>query len=197
MQSEGKETTTTVRLEQKLKRYVRTQLKADLSILSENEQKAVRLLASACRIMDDLFLHQVWSKNEEKMKAVLNNASLSLAGNLFVLFCFVCYIDACNLKSNQQNLGVIQCSNLCTEIVEYTAPDECAVCNLASIALPKFVNKQTKQFDFQKVIFYSNLVHYLSLFIYLFVYLLSFFFFSFFFFCLFACMFGCFNSCLK
>jgi ribonucleoside-diphosphate reductase subunit M1 len=49
------------------------------------------------------------------------------------------YKDACNMKSNQQNLGTIKCSNLCTEIIEYTAKDEVAVCNLASIVLPKFV----------------------------------------------------------
>jgi ribonucleoside-diphosphate reductase subunit M1 len=49
------------------------------------------------------------------------------------------YKDACNMKSNQQNLGTIKCSNLCTEIIEYTAQDEVAVCNLASIVLPKFV----------------------------------------------------------
>ncbi len=49
--------------------------------------------------------------------------------------------DACNRKSNQQNLGTIKCSNLCTEIVEYTAPDEVAVCNLASIGLPMFVEE--------------------------------------------------------
>jgi len=49
------------------------------------------------------------------------------------------YKDSCNRKSNQQNLGTIKCSNLCTEIVEYTAPDEIAVCNLASISLSKFV----------------------------------------------------------
>mmetsp|Transcript_50800 Transcript_50800/g.99582 ORF Transcript_50800/g.99582 Transcript_50800/m.99582 type:complete len:854 (+) Transcript_50800:62-2623(+) len=52
---------------------------------------------------------------------------------------YLMYKDACNRKSNQQNLGTIRSSNLCTEIVEYTAPDEVAVCNLASIALPKFV----------------------------------------------------------
>mmetsp|Transcript_36659 Transcript_36659/g.61793 ORF Transcript_36659/g.61793 Transcript_36659/m.61793 type:complete len:829 (+) Transcript_36659:123-2609(+) len=55
-------------------------------------------------------------------------------GNPYILF-----KDACNRKSNQQNLGTIKSSNLCTEIVEYTAPDETAVCNLASIALPRFV----------------------------------------------------------
>lgn len=52
---------------------------------------------------------------------------------------YMLYKDACNLKSNQQNLGTIQCSNLCTEIVQYTDRDEVAVCNLASICLPKFV----------------------------------------------------------
>ena len=52
---------------------------------------------------------------------------------------YMLYKDACNEKSNQKNLGTIKSSNLCTEIVEYTAPDEVAVCNLASIALPKFV----------------------------------------------------------
>lgn len=62
---------------------------------------------------------------------------------------YIMYKDACNLKSNQQNLGVIQCSNLCTEIVEYSAPDEIAVCNLASIALPKFVEDDT--FNYQKL----------------------------------------------
>ena len=49
------------------------------------------------------------------------------------------YKDACNKKSNQKNLGTIKSSNLCTEVVEYTAPDEVAVCNLASINLSKFV----------------------------------------------------------
>eukprot|EP00040_Diaphanoeca_grandis_P025612 m.142138 g.142138 ORF g.142138 m.142138 type:complete len:778 (-) comp30232_c1_seq1:34-2367(-) len=62
---------------------------------------------------------------------------------------YMLYKDACNKKSNQQNLGTIKCSNLCTEIVEYTAPDEVAVCNLASIALSKFADKKSKKFDFQ------------------------------------------------
>jgi ribonucleoside-diphosphate reductase alpha chain len=52
---------------------------------------------------------------------------------------YMLYKDACNEKSNQKNLGTIKSSNLCTEIVEYTAKDEIAVCNLASIALPRFV----------------------------------------------------------
>ncbi len=48
------------------------------------------------------------------------------------------YKDHANIKSNQKNLGTIKCSNLCTEIIEYTSPDEVAVYNLASISLPKF-----------------------------------------------------------
>ena len=59
------------------------------------------------------------------------------------------YKDACNRKSNQQNLGTIKCSNLCTEIVEYSAPDEVAVCNLASIAVNAFVDKEAHTFDFE------------------------------------------------
>lgn len=50
--------------------------------------------------------------------------------------------DSCNRKSNQQNLGTIKCSNLCTEIVEYTSAEETAVCNLASIALPRYVRER-------------------------------------------------------
>ena len=58
-------------------------------------------------------------------------------GNPYMLF-----KDSCNRKSNQQNLGTIKCSNLCTEIVEYTSADETAVCNLASIALPRYVRER-------------------------------------------------------
>ncbi len=62
---------------------------------------------------------------------------------------YLLYKDAANEKSNQKNLGVIQSSNLCTEIMEYTAADETAVCNLASIALSKFVING--RFDHQKL----------------------------------------------
>ncbi len=63
---------------------------------------------------------------------------------------YMLYKDAANKKSNQKNLGTIKSSNLCTEIMEYTAPDEVAVCNLASIALPKFVTEEGT-FDHQKL----------------------------------------------
>ncbi|HWZ22823.1 MAG TPA: ribonucleoside-diphosphate reductase subunit alpha, partial [Cytophagaceae bacterium] len=65
-------------------------------------------------------------------------------GNPYMLF-----KDHCNRKSNQKNLGTIKSSNLCTEILEYTAPDEVAVCNLASLALPKYVIDG--KFDHQKL----------------------------------------------
>ena len=62
---------------------------------------------------------------------------------------YILYKDAANLKSNQKNLGTIKSSNLCTEIMEYTSKDEVAVCNLASLALNKFVIDGV--FDFQKL----------------------------------------------
>ncbi|XP_078179682.1 ribonucleoside-diphosphate reductase large subunit-like [Carex rostrata] len=82
---------------------------------------------------------------------------------------YMLYKDTCNRKSNQQNLGTIKSSNLCTEIIQYTSPTETAVCNLASIALPRFVrekgvpleshpskvvgsaNYQNRYFDFDKL----------------------------------------------
>lgn len=82
---------------------------------------------------------------------------------------YMLYKDTCNRKSNQQNLGTIKSSNLCTEIIEFTSPTETAVCNLASIALPRFVREQgvpieahpsklvgssgskTRYFDFEKL----------------------------------------------
>ena len=62
---------------------------------------------------------------------------------------YLLYKDAANMKSNQQNLGTIKSSNLCTEIIEYSDENETAVCNLASIALPAFVNKDAKTFDYE------------------------------------------------
>jgi len=63
---------------------------------------------------------------------------------------YMLFKDSANRKSNQQNLGTIKCSNLCTEIIEFTSPDEVAVCNLASISLPMFV-KNRESFDFEKL----------------------------------------------
>merc|ERR1712072_1490847 len=68
-------------------------------------------------------------------------------GNPYMLF-----KDACNGKSNQQNLGTIKSSNLCTEIIEFTSKDETAVCNLASIALSRFVVDQNKYSSSERLI---------------------------------------------
>ncbi len=105
-------------------------------------------------------LHNTWGKEfealytkyeqEGKARKVVKARDLWAAiidsqietGNPYML-----YKDACNSKSNQQNLGTIQSSNLCTEIVEYTSADEVAVCNLASIALPRFVDEEKGIFD--------------------------------------------------
>ena len=62
---------------------------------------------------------------------------------------YMLYKDAANIKSNQKNLGTIRSSNLCTEILEYTAKDEVAVCTQAAIALPRFVKEDSNEFDFQ------------------------------------------------
>jgi len=71
---------------------------------------------------------------------------------------YILYKDACNQKSNQKNIGTIKSSNLCTEIVEYSDDKETAVCNLASIALPAFVNEDTKQFDYEKLHYVTKVV---------------------------------------
>ncbi|CAK9261871.1 unnamed protein product [Sphagnum jensenii] len=84
-------------------------------------------------------------ENEGKARKVIQAQKLWFAvleaqvetGNPYMLF-----KDACNRKSNQQNLGTIRSSNLCTEIVEFSSPEETAVCNLASIALPRFVHEK-------------------------------------------------------
>jgi ribonucleoside-diphosphate reductase alpha chain len=82
---------------------------------------------------------------------------------------YLCYKDAANSKSNQQHLGTIKSSNLCTEIMEFTSPDESAVCNLGSLALPKFVENEyithvdditfkTPTFNFEKLRHYTSIL---------------------------------------
>ena len=70
---------------------------------------------------------------------------------------YMLYKDSINKKSNQQNIGIIKSSNLCAEIVEYSEKDQTAVCNLASIALPKFVNKKEKKYNYKKLYEVSKL----------------------------------------
>ena len=70
---------------------------------------------------------------------------------------YMLYKDSINKKSNQKNIGIIKSSNLCAEIVEYSEKGETAVCNLASIALPMFINKKDKKYNFQKLYEISKL----------------------------------------
>ncbi len=90
-------------------------------------------------------------KARELWQAILT--SQIETGNPYIL-----YKDACNAKSNQKNLGTIQCSNLCTEIIEFTSPEETAVCNLASISLPMFVDKKSQTFNHQKLFEITKIV---------------------------------------
>lgn len=93
-------------------------------------------------------------EGEKRARKVINAQDLWLAilnsqvetGTPYML-----YKDACNGKSNQQNLGTIKSSNLCTEIIEFTSPDECAVCNLASVNLSAFVDEGKRVFDYDKL----------------------------------------------
>jgi ribonucleoside-diphosphate reductase alpha chain len=74
---------------------------------------------------------------------------------------YLCYKDAANSKSNQQHLGTIKSSNLCSEIVEFTSPEESAVCNLGSLALPKFVKTDAEghpSFNFEKLRKYTSIL---------------------------------------
>ncbi|KAF9645789.1 ribonucleotide reductase alpha subunit [Thelephora ganbajun] len=107
-------------------------------------------------------LHEVWGREFEELyekyeregraRKIIKAQELwyaILAAQIETGGPFMVYKDACNAKSNQKNLGTIKSSNLCTEIVEYSSPDETAVCNLASIALPTFVSHG--QYDFKKL----------------------------------------------
>ena len=71
---------------------------------------------------------------------------------------YILYKDSANEKSNQQNLGTIKSSNLCCEIIEYSDANETAVCNLASIGLPTFVNEESKTFDYEKLHYVTKVV---------------------------------------
>jgi ribonucleoside-diphosphate reductase alpha chain len=74
---------------------------------------------------------------------------------------YLCYKDAANSKSNQQNLGTIKSSNLCTEIMEYTAKDETAVCNLGSLSLPRFIDTAEdgkKTYNFERLRDYTRIL---------------------------------------
>jgi ribonucleotide reductase alpha subunit len=93
-------------------------------------------------------------ENEGKCRKIVNARDLwfkILDAQMETGTPYLLYKDAANKKSNQQNLGTIKSSNLCCEILEYSDKNETAVCNLASIGLPSFVDEETKQFDYDKL----------------------------------------------
>lgn len=123
----------------------------------ENDQMWSLMRPSECKGLSDCWgktFTQLYTEYEKEKKfkkqiparkvwrAIIN--SQIETGNPFVL-----YKDACNKKSNQAHLGTIQCSNLCTEIIQFSSKNEIAVCNLASIALNKFISHG--KFNFKKL----------------------------------------------
>jgi ribonucleoside-diphosphate reductase alpha chain len=125
----------------------RVEADAEWSLFCPNEAPGLHEVYGA----DFVKLYEKYEREGRARKTVkaqtlwyeILNAQIE-TGNPYML-----YKDAANSKSNQQNLGTIKSSNLCTEIMEYTSPDEIAVCNLASIALPKFI--KNGKFDHRKL----------------------------------------------
>jgi len=102
---------------------------------------------------DFKFLYEKYEK-EGKARKTINARDLWFAildAQMETGTPYILYKDSANKKSNQKNLGTIKSSNLCSEIIEYSDDKETAVCNLASIALPAFVNHKTKTFDYDKL----------------------------------------------
>lgn len=103
---------------------------------------------------DDYKALYIKYENEGRAKRTINALDLwiqILKSQMETGTPYLLYKDKCNEKSNQKNIGVIKSSNLCTEIIQYSDKNETAVCNLASIALPSFVNETTKTFDYKKL----------------------------------------------
>jgi len=100
-------------------------------------------------------------ENQGKSKKIINARDLwfkILDAQMETGTPYILYKDAANKKSNQKNLGTIKSSNLCCEIIQYSDANETAVCNLASIALPSFVNIQTKIFDYEHLHYVTKVV---------------------------------------
>ena len=98
---------------------------------------------------EELYMKYESEKKERKKVKARDLWNAILTSQIEVGMPYLLYKDTCNRKSNQKNLGTIKSSNLCTEIIEYTSPEETAVCNLASISLKKFLkHRDYNSFDF-------------------------------------------------
>ncbi len=132
----------------------RVETDAEWSLFDPNE--AAGLYGVYGDAFEALYLHY---ENEHKYRRKVSARELwsaILEAQIETGTPYMCYKDAANEKSNQKNIGVIRSSNLCTEIMEYTDTDEIAVCNLASLSLPRYVADSV--FDFQKLYEISKIV---------------------------------------
>ncbi|KAI4504688.1 hypothetical protein M0802_000238 [Mischocyttarus mexicanus] len=100
---------------------------------------------------DDLYIRYEEQKSYKRQVKARDLWTAILKSQVETGTPYMLYKDHCNRKSNQQNLGTIKSSNLCTEIIQYTDSNEIAVCNLASIAVNMFINKNTRVYDFEKL----------------------------------------------
>merc|ERR1712013_935284 len=134
----------------------RVEADAEWSLFCPNEAKGLHLKYGA----EFETLYERY-ENEKKFKKQIKARELwtaILQSQIETGTPYMCYKDAVNKKTNQKNLGTIKSSNLCTEIMEYTDENEVAVCNLASIALPKFVDVDAQTFNFEKLVEITSVV---------------------------------------
>ncbi len=125
----------------------------------ENDEDWTLMSEHECPGLSDNFgedFEKLYTKYEKELPSLQKIKARSLMSKIIEAQIetgqpYMLYKDAINKKSNQKNIGVIKSSNLCAEIVEYSSKNETAVCNLASIALPKFVNKKNKSYDYKKL----------------------------------------------
>ncbi len=108
------------------------------------------MLFKVCIMISELleyYAQLVVCNDNSQVKHELKTVLQGITTSFDFANCILQFQDACNRKSNQQNLGTIKSSNLCTEIVEFTSPNETAVCNLASLALPRFVREKVRPYE--------------------------------------------------
>jgi len=126
----------------------------------KNNESWCLFCPSECPGLSDVYgvefkvLYEKYEKSEKFIRKRINARDLwfkILDSQMETGTPYLLYKDAANSKSNQQNLGTIKSSNLCTEIIEYSNSEETAVCNLASIALPSFVDLNSKTFNYEKL----------------------------------------------
>jgi ribonucleoside-diphosphate reductase alpha subunit len=126
----------------------------------KNNEKWSLLCPHECPGLSDVYgeqftaLYQQYEVEQGKVRRTINARDLwfkILDAQMETGTPYILYKDAANLKTNQKNLGTIKSSNLCTEIIQYSNDTETAVCNLASIALPTFVDPILKTFDYAKL----------------------------------------------